>query len=408
MPFSPNSPISHSRAAFALVSVSCVVNVLEQMTKSVVAGLICSSVSASSMPSTFETQCSADALVTETGERLGHHDDAEIRPTDADVDHVGEAGAGEAQDAPLVHAADEFAHLVELRAHLRHHVATVCVHRSIRAIAQRHVHGGAAFGVVDRLSRKERRDACRQIASLSERCQQAQRFRRDALAREVVEQVERLQAGGAEAARAAGREQVTEVPARQLGGVRFEGLPLRQAGAGCGHARSLDHRRRPLLVRVRLQPATPSCGAVPSSGPAPTGKADTLGCRRSIRDLPRAWKGRHALGRRSRIDRLLDDGCNVERCGAQRSAAARRSPAACGVRGVGARAGNSLSRVRAGVRSGLSWRARVCLSKRDRTGRIGRRDPHPACGRPLPQAGEVDTPESLTRAARDLSRKRAR
>ena len=115
----------------------------------------------------------ADAAVAKPRERLGRHDDAEIRPADADVDHVGETRAGEAQDAPLVHAGDEFAHLVELGAHLRHHVATVCVHRSIGAIAQRHVHGGAAFGVVDRVSRKQRRDARRQIASLSERCQQA-------------------------------------------------------------------------------------------------------------------------------------------------------------------------------------------------------------------------------------------
>ncbi len=35
--------------------------------------------------------------------------------------------------------------------------------------------------------------------------------------------------------------------------------------------------------------------------------------------------------------------------------------------------------VQPGVRSGLSWRARVCLSKRDRTGRVGRRLPARVC-----------------------------
>jgi len=42
----------------------------------------------------------ADAAVAKPGKRLGHHDDTEIRSADADVDHVGEAGAGETQDAP--------------------------------------------------------------------------------------------------------------------------------------------------------------------------------------------------------------------------------------------------------------------------------------------------------------------
>ena len=53
---SPSSPTSHSRAEFALLNVSSVVNVFEQITNSVVAGLTCSITSASSTPSMFDTQ----------------------------------------------------------------------------------------------------------------------------------------------------------------------------------------------------------------------------------------------------------------------------------------------------------------------------------------------------------------
>ncbi len=50
---------------------------------------------------------------------------------------------------------------------------------------------------------------------------------------------------------------------------------------------------------------------------------------------------------------------------------------ACAVRTFPLSAEKALRRVTAGVRSDMSWRARVCLSKRDRTCRIGRQDPHP-------------------------------
>ncbi len=158
----------------------------------------------------------ADALVAEPGQRLRRHHDPEIRAADADVDDVGEARAGEAEDAPLVHSSDELAHPGELGAHLGHHVLPVRQHRPVRPVAQRHVHGGAAFGVVHGLAGEQRRDARGQVAGLGQRLQQVQRFAGDALPREIVEQVERLHAGRIEATGAVGGEQVTQVTAREL------------------------------------------------------------------------------------------------------------------------------------------------------------------------------------------------
>ena len=54
---SPSRETSQARAERALVSVSCVVKVLDSMTKSVVSGSTRARVSARSVPSRFETKC---------------------------------------------------------------------------------------------------------------------------------------------------------------------------------------------------------------------------------------------------------------------------------------------------------------------------------------------------------------
>ena len=174
--------------------------------------------------------------------RFRRHDDAEVRAADADVDHVRESRAGEAENPALVHPGHELAHLRQLRANLRHDVMAVGKHRAIGAIAQRHVHGCAAFRVVDPLAGEQRRDARRQVAGQSKRLEQAQRLAGHALAGEVVQEVECADAHRVEATGAVVGEEVTKVAARELRGVRLERLPGRQGGAGCGHPRSLAVR----------------------------------------------------------------------------------------------------------------------------------------------------------------------
>ncbi len=101
--------------------------------------------------------------------------------------------------------------------------------------------------------------------------------------------------------------------------------------------------------------------------------------------VPRAWKGRHALGERSRIGRSRDGARGVESAGMQIRATAFQSPPA-----IAAMITRRLHRrVMSGVRSGMSWRARVCLSKRDRTCRVGRLTPHPHCATSPADAGAV-------------------
>jgi hypothetical protein len=167
----------------------------------------------------------ADALVPEPGQRFRRHHDAEVRTTDADVDDVGEARAGETEDAPLVHSSDELAHLGKLPAHFRHDVLPVRQHRAVRPVAQRHVHGCAAFRVVHRLASEQGRDSRGQVAGLGQQLQQVQRFAGDALPGKIVEQVERLDAGGFEATGTVCDEDIPQVTHGKLGGVRLEGLP---------------------------------------------------------------------------------------------------------------------------------------------------------------------------------------
>ena len=263
-------------------------------------GLIFSSASASSTPSTFDTQCSRMPCCG-TGQRLRRHHDAEIRAADADVDDVGEARAGEAEDAPLVHAGDELAHLGKLRRALP-------ASRPARPPASDGPNGCAAPCAW----RRGPRCCSRARRRTTQRCAPAGRrpgpataagpaFRRDALPGEVVEQVERLHAGRIEAAGAVGGEQVTQVAARELRGVRLQRLPGGKVGAGCGHPHSLA-----AWHPLRQKP-TASCGASGRSG-----------------TFPRARVCLSELGERSRSGRLTISACLPS---ASRGTDPERSPA---------------------------------------------------------------------------------
>ncbi len=180
--------------------------------------------------------------IAEPSQRLGRHHDAEIGTADADVHDVGEACALRTRDARLVHGGDELAHLREFGPHGRHDVLPAGDHRSIRAVAQRHVQRGAALGVVDRLAREQVGDALLETAGPGERDQQLEGPRRRALARAVVEQVQRLE-GQMLVACPVLRKQRTDGNGADLGGVRLERLPLWQfVATGHGGPRGVGGR----------------------------------------------------------------------------------------------------------------------------------------------------------------------
>ena len=82
------------------------------------------------------------------------------------------AGAG---DRAVAHAVREGGHAVEHGVHLGHHVVAVDQHRRVRAVAQRGVQHGAAFGDVDRLAAEHRVAPGGHAARLGELDQQRQR-----------------------------------------------------------------------------------------------------------------------------------------------------------------------------------------------------------------------------------------
>ena len=107
------------------VSVSSVVNVFEHTTNSVRAAIDLLEHVAELHAVDVRDAVQAQIAIAELRQRLGRHHDAEIGAADADVDDVGEGLAGRAVNASAVHAFDEVAHLLEARAHFRHHVLAV-------------------------------------------------------------------------------------------------------------------------------------------------------------------------------------------------------------------------------------------------------------------------------------------
>ncbi len=163
-----------SRAAWALASVSWVVKVLEETTKSVSAGSRSRVASTKSVPSTLETKRSVRRAVAVVPQRLVGHDRAQVGAADADVDHVADGLPGEAGPGPAAHAGGEVGHAVEHRVHAGHHV--LAVHQDARppGRAQRHVEHRALLGHVDLLAREHGVDARPQAGRLGQREQEPQ------------------------------------------------------------------------------------------------------------------------------------------------------------------------------------------------------------------------------------------
>ena len=114
-----------SRAVCALVIVSSVVNVFDEMMNSVSAGSRSRVASAKSVPSTFDTKRNVMLALGVVAQRLVGHDRAEVRAADADVDDVPDALAGVAGPRAAPHALGEGRHLVEHRVDLGDDVLAV-------------------------------------------------------------------------------------------------------------------------------------------------------------------------------------------------------------------------------------------------------------------------------------------
>ena len=118
----------------ALVIVSSVVKVFEEMTKSVSSGSRSRVFSAKSVPSTLETKRKVMSRRAVVAQRLVGHHRAEVGAADADVDDVADRLAGVARPLARAHPLGEGGHPVEHLVHLLDDVDAVDDQRALRGI----------------------------------------------------------------------------------------------------------------------------------------------------------------------------------------------------------------------------------------------------------------------------------
>ncbi|MNS94121.1 hypothetical protein D3C72_1283270 [compost metagenome] len=124
-------------------------------------------------------------MVFVRAQRFGHHEGAEVRAADTDVDHVGDRFAGVAFPAAGDNGFREGFHLLKHGVHFRHHIFAVDDNRSIATVTQRDMQHSAVFGAVDLLSGEHGLDGTCQIGLFRQILQFCQRLFGDAVFGEV-------------------------------------------------------------------------------------------------------------------------------------------------------------------------------------------------------------------------------
>ena len=190
---SPSASRLHFRALCALVMVSSVVKVFEEMMNSVSAGVEIARRLDEVGAIDVGDEAHGQIAIAVVAQRLVGHHRSQVRAADSDVDDVADALAGVALPRAVAHAAAERRHPVEHLVNLGHHVFAVGHDRRAARRAQRHVQNGAPLGDVDLLAREHRVDAPAQPRLLGQRQQQTHRLGGDAMLG-VVE----IQPGGLE------------------------------------------------------------------------------------------------------------------------------------------------------------------------------------------------------------------
>jgi hypothetical protein len=152
------------------------------------------------------------------------HRGAEVRTSDADVDHGGEAGAGGTSIDAVAHAGGELEHAGALCQHLaRDRLAAWRVRRDV-GHSQRHMQHRTILGGVDRLTAPLGIDARSQSACFREIAEQAQALGVDALPREIEIEADRV-ARESLTSRGVRIAQRTQVDLAGIRGVRLQRPP---------------------------------------------------------------------------------------------------------------------------------------------------------------------------------------
>ena len=156
----PNAASAHSRALRALVSVSSVVNVFDEIDEQRLGGIEI----VGGLPEVGAVDVAHEperhVALGEVAERVVGHVRAEIGAADADVDDVADALAGVAGPRRRDRTRSrEVGHLAQDRVHRGHHVLAVDLDDRALRRAQRDVQHGAVLGDVDLLAAEHRVDA---------------------------------------------------------------------------------------------------------------------------------------------------------------------------------------------------------------------------------------------------------
>ena len=112
-------------------------------------------------------------------QRPGRHARPEVGTADADIHDIGDALAGKAAPAAVVHAFAEILHAFEHGAHFG---------RLVLVGAQRHVANRTLLGMVDRVAGQHLLLPAVEVGGCGQRVQQGQRFTVDALLGKIQQQ----------------------------------------------------------------------------------------------------------------------------------------------------------------------------------------------------------------------------
>ena len=163
----------------------------------------------------------------------GNHLGTEIRPADADVDHVGDRIPAEAAPGAGTDPLAERAHLPEHPVHFRHYVGAAHKDRPVGTVAQRHVQHRAVLRGVDPGAAEHRFDGGGHAGLAREGDEQLHRFAGDAVLGVVEQDLLEAQRKAVEAA-GVGGEQLAHVAAVDGAPVRGQVTPRGRLGQ-CGH-----------------------------------------------------------------------------------------------------------------------------------------------------------------------------
>ena len=172
-----------------------------------------------------------------------HHVGSQIRPPDADIDHIGDLPSGIAFPLSIDDLPGKVLHLPQYAVHVGHHVVAVDIHRSIGPVAQGGVQHRTVFRLVDLIAGKHLFDGIAHFRLAGQVVEQAHRLVGDQVFGKIHQEIASLEMVLVEAVRIGGEEfregsivQFVDVGLEFLpgaGGRRMDGFQRHKVSSVC-------------------------------------------------------------------------------------------------------------------------------------------------------------------------------